>query len=424
MARLRRSASPRLALIVLTAIGTIGFVDRIVVNALVEPLKAEFDLSDAQIGLLGFAYAALNITLGVVIARLSESRRRLTFTAIGTFLWSLAATASGLVTSWGQLLAARIAVGVGEAVGLPANQSVVADYFPPHRRASAMSILLLAPPIGAFIGLAGGGYVAQVWGWRWAFIVTGLPGILLALAVWLFVAEPPRGAHDASADDTVPSTWATARRLWQVRSARHLVIGSSLAALMGFGLLAFMPALLSRKFGMSTGEAGLTTALMATIPAAIAIGGGGFVADRLAPRFPSIYAWLPGWSLLLSFPVYALAVTRDDLWTMIALMLVSTLLQFNYLGLTTGTVANLVHHRMRATTNALTNVLGGLAGGIGPLMIGAGSDLLAESGRTPGIALGLSMAGCSAIYLWAGAHYLLARRTISTDLSDVRDGRI
>lgn len=140
-----RSKSPALALGILTAIGTIGFVDRIVVNALVEPLKAEFGLSDAQIGLLGFAYAALNITLGVVIARLAESRRRLTFTAIGTFLWSLAATASGLVANWPQLLAARIAVGVGEAVGLPANQSVVADYFPPKRRASAMSILLLAP---------------------------------------------------------------------------------------------------------------------------------------------------------------------------------------------------------------------------------------------------------------------------------------
>ncbi|MFN6934020.1 MAG: spinster family MFS transporter [Tsuneonella sp.] len=419
-----RSYSPGFALLVLTAIGTIGFVDRIVVNALVEPLKAEFDLSDAQIGLLGFAYAALNITLGVVIARLAESRRRLTFTAIGTFLWSLAATASGLVSSWPQLLAARIAVGVGEAVGLPANQSVVADYYPPNRRATAMSILLLAPPIGAFIGLAGGGYIAQIWGWRWAFIVTGVPGILLALVVWLFVREPGRGVHDATTDDSVPPTWSVVRRLWDIRSARHLVAGSSLAALMGFGLLAFMPALLSRRFGLSTGEAGLTTALMATIPAAIAIGGGGFVADRLAGRFPRIYGWLPGVSLLLSFPVYAFAVTRDDLWSLIAAIFVSTILQFNYLGLTTGIVANLMHHRMRATANALTNILGGLAGGIGPLMIGLGSDRLASAGYAPGLALALSMAGCAAIYLWAGGHYMFATRTIADDLADAREGRV
>lgn len=419
-----RSTSPRRALFLLTAIGTIGFVDRIVVNALVEPLKAEFALSDAQIGLLGFAYAALNISLGVIVARLAESRRRLTFTAVGTFLWSLAATASGLVTTWGQLLAARIAVGVGEAVGLPANQSVIADYYPPHRRASAMSILLLAPPIGAFIGLAGGGYIAQIWGWRWAFIVTGVPGLLLALLVWLLVSEPQRGVHDANTDDNVPSTWAVVRRLWDVRSARHLVAGSSLAALMGFGLLAFVPALLSRRFGLTTGEAGLATALMATVPAALAILGGGFIADRFADRFPRIYAWLPGMSLLLAFPVYALAITRSDLWTLIALILVSTLLQFNYLGMTTGTVANLLHHRMRATANALTNVLGGLAGGIGPLMIGWGSDRLSDAGYDTGQALALSMAACAAIYLWAGAHYMLGARTIAGDLAAVREGRI
>jgi MFS family permease len=419
-----RSASPGRALFLLTAIGTVGFVDRIVVNALVEPLKDEFGLSDAQIGLLGFAYAALNISIGVIVARLAESRRRLTFTAVGTFLWSLAATASGLVSTWGQLLAARIAVGVGEAVGLPANQSLVADFYPPHRRASAMSILLLAPPIGAFIGLAGGGYIAQVWGWRWAFIVTGVPGLLLALLVWMLVAEPVRGAHDAHADDRVPSAWAVVRRMWDIRGARHLVAGSSLAALMGFGLLAFMPALLSRRFDLSTGEAGLATALMATVPAALAIAGGGFVADRLAGRFPRIYGWLPGVSLLLAFPVYALAVTRGDLWTLVALILVSTLLQFNYLGMTIGTVANLMHHRMRATSNALTNILGGLAGGIGPLMIGAGSDELAAAGYDTGQALALSMAACAAIYLWAGTHYLLGARTIAADLAAVREGRI
>lgn len=419
-----RSLSPKRALFLLTAIGTVGFVDRIVVNALVEPLKDEFGLSDAQIGLLGFAYAALNISIGVIVARLAESRRRLTFTAVGTFLWSLAATASGLVSTWGQLLAARIAVGVGEAVGLPANQSLVADFYPPHRRASAMSVLLLAPPIGAFIGLAGGGYIAQVWGWRWAFIVTGVPGLLLAALVWALVAEPERGTHDAHTDDSVPSTWAVVRRLWNIRSARHLVAGSSLAALMGFGLLAFMPALLSRRFGLTTGEAGLATALMATVPAALAIAGGGFLADRLAGRFPRIYGWLPGVSLLVAFPVYALAVTRGDLWTLIALILVSTLLQFNYLGMTTGTVANLMHHRMRATSNALTNILGGLAGGIGPLMIGAGSDELAATGYDTGQALALSMAACAAIYLWAGAHYLLGARTIAADLAAVREGRI
>ena len=156
MSRLRRH-SPALALTLLTLIGLIGFVDRIVVNALVEPLKAEFGLSDAQIGLLGYAYSALNIVLGVVIARHAERRRRLTFTTVGTLLWSIAATACGFVHGWYQLLAARIAVGVGEAVGLPANQSLVADFFPPERRATAMSVLLLAFLMVVTLGYLGTG---------------------------------------------------------------------------------------------------------------------------------------------------------------------------------------------------------------------------------------------------------------------------
>ena len=419
-----RRHSPAFALTILTAIGTIGFVDRIVVNALVEPLKDEFKLSDAQIGLLGFAYAALNILIGVGIARIAESRSRMKLTAIGTLLWSIAATACGYVQTWPQLLAARIAVGVGEAVGLPGNQSLVADFYPPAKRASAMSILLLAPPIGAFIGLAGGGYVAQIWGWRWAFIVTGVPGIALALVAWLLVAEPQRGKHDRETEDDVPPVKAVLRRMWNIRSARHLIAGSSLAALMGFGLLAFMPALLTRRFGLPIGEAGLYTALIATVPAAIAIAGGGILADRLAKRIPAIYALLPGVSLLLAFPLYGLAVTRGDFALLVALIMLSTLLQFNYLGLTTGTMQNLMHPRMRATANALTNILSGLAGGIGPVVIGWGSDRLAAAGYAPGRALALSMACAGVVYLWAAAHYFLGARSIAADLEAVREGRV
>ena len=171
-----RRDSPWLALTILTGIATVGFIDRIVVNVLVEPLKAEFGLTDTQIGLLtGLAFAVLNVGLGIFIARLAERRRRLTLIVAGTLAWSVATALCGMVTNWVHLLFARIGVGVGEAVGLPSNQSVVADYFPPHRRATAMSILLLAPPIGAFLGAAGGALVAQAYGWRMAFFAAAVP---------------------------------------------------------------------------------------------------------------------------------------------------------------------------------------------------------------------------------------------------------
>lgn len=422
MRSLRRN-SPTLALIVLTAIGTIGFIDRVVVNALVEPLKDEFRLNDEQIGWLGFAYSSLNIVLGVFIARLAESRRRLTFTAIGTLLWSAAATLSGTVGNWYQLLAARVAVGIGEAVGLPANQSVVADYFPPNRRASAMSILLLAAPLGAMIGLAGGGYVAQAWGWRWAFIVTGLPGILLALIVWLFVKEPVRGGHDTVVDEAVPPLRAVLVRMWRLRSVKHLVLGSALASAVGFGLIAFFSALMTRRFGLPVGEAGLMTALCASLPAAVSVALGGTIADRLAPRMRASYARFPALCLLLAAPLFALAMTRSDFATLFALSALSTLLLFTFLGPTAGTIQNLLDPRMRATGHALVNIFSGMVGGLGPVIVGWLSDRLAADGLPSDQALGYAMAATALMSWWAAAHYLRAARTLDADLAAVRELR-
>jgi predicted MFS family arabinose efflux permease len=422
MSRLRRH-SPALALILLTMIGTIGFIDRIVVNALVEPLKDEFGLSDAQIGLLGFAYSALNIVIGVFIARLAESRRRLTFTAIGTLLWSVAATASGYTNTWYQLLAARVAVGVGEAVGLPANQSVVADYFPPNRRASAMSILLLAAPLGAMIGLAAGGYVAQAWGWRWAFIVTGLPGILLALIVWLLVKEPARGGHDTVIDERVPPMKAVIARMARLKSVKHLVMGSALASMVGFGLIAFLSALMTRRFGLPVGEAGLMTALAASVPAAISVALGGTIADRLAPRFPGSYGQFPALCLLLAAPLFAIAMTRSDFASFFALSALSTLFLFTFLGPTAGTIQNLLDPRMRATGHALVNIFTGMVGGLGPVVVGWLSDRLAAGGLPSDRALGYAMAATALMSWWAAAHYWRAARTLNDDLAAVRELR-
>jgi predicted MFS family arabinose efflux permease len=423
LSRLRRH-SPGFALAIITLIGLIGFVDRIVVNALVEPLKAEFGLSDAEIGLLGFAYSALNIVLGVIVARMAESRRRLTFTAVGTLLWSIAATACGFVNGWYQLLAARIAVGVGEAVGLPANQSLVADFYPPHRRATAMSVLLLAAPLGAFVGLAGGGYVAQVWGWRWAFIVTGLPGLLLAAIVWLFLAEPVRGGHDTITDDAVPPIRAVLARFVVLKSLKHFVIGSSLGSMVGFGLIAFLSALITRRFGLPVGLAGLTTALISSFPAALSTILGGVAADRLAPRMRASYALVPAVGLLIAAPLYVVAFTRESFVPFVIFTMLAALFQFVYLGVNAGTQQNMMHPRMRATANALTNIVSGLIGGLGPLIIGSLSDFLAARGMPSHIALGSAMAGGGLLSLWAAGHFLLAARTVGSDLQTVREGRL
>lgn len=419
-----RSHSPALALAILTAISTIGFVDRIVVNALVEPIREEFGLSDAQIGLLGLAYSVLNVILGIFVARIAERKRRMSLIALGTLLWSIAAAACGLVRTWPQLLLGRVGVGIGEAVGLASNQSVLSDYFRPERRATAMSVLLLAPPLGAFIGLAGGGLIAQAWGWRMAFVVTALPGFVLAALAYLFVAEPERGQHDPFASKDVPPIRAVFRRFAELPSARHLVAGSVLASLVGFGLNAFFAALIMRRFGLPIGEAGLYAGLIASLPASLSIVGGGILADRLAGRVPASYALVPAVCLLLAAPLFALAITRDELVPLLALVGLSTLLQFSYLGMTFGTLQNMMHPRMRATANAFIGIVFGFAGGLGPLLVGTLSDRFSASGIAPGVALAWAMACAAIIYWWSSAHYFLAARSVGADLARVREGRI
>jgi len=418
-----RRDSPWLALTILTAISTVGFIDRIVMNVLAVPIKAEFRLSDTQVGLMtGFAFSVLNATLGIVVARYAERGRRLTLIAVGTLLWSLATGACGLVTSFVQLLLARVGVGVGEAVGLPAAQSVLADYFPPGRRASAMSVFLLAPPVGAFLGSAGGGWVAQEWGWHAAFYLASLPGLVLAALAWWFVAEPPRGRHDAEASAEVPSIGAVLGRLLKLRSARQLLIGSTLASMVGFGLNAFLVFVFVRKFAMPLAQAAFYSGLIGSLPGAIAVLAGGRIADALGAKNPAAYVYVPGVALLIGGPLYMLGITRDSIAALFALLFVAALFQYAYLGVTFGVFQNLLHSRMRATGYALLNVVYGLVGqGLGTVLVGAVSDRLAPRyGSAQGLVYALLLV--SLIYLWAGAHYLLAGRHLRADLARVREG--
>ena len=417
-----RRDSPWLALILLTAIATVGFIDRIVMNVLAVPIQAEFQLSDTQVGLLtGLAFAVLNVVLGIAVARYAERGRRLSLIAVGTLLWSFATAACGMVTSWVQLLLARIGVGVGEAVGLPAAQSVISDYFPPERRATALGVFLLAPPIGAFLGSAGGSWIGQEYGWREAFFIATIPGVVLALLAWMLIAEPPRGRHDPGAGDEVPSLGAVFRRLVGLKSARQLLAGSTLASMVGFGLNSFMAFLLVRKFEFSLAEAGLFAGLLASLPGAISVVAGGRLADRFGASNPAAYARIPGLCLLVAAPIYIVAITQDDVALLLGLVFVAALFQYTYLGVTFGVFQNLLHPRMRATGSALLNATYGLIGqGLGPLMVGWLSDRLApDNGAGNGLAY--AMAITAGLYFWAATHYLLAARHVGGDLAAMRE---
>lgn len=416
-----RRDSPWLALILLAAITTVGFIDRIVVNVLVEPIKGEFRLSDAQVSLMATAFTVLNVGAGLVIARFAERMRRLTLISAGTLLWSAATAACGWAMGWAQLLAARMGVGLGEAIGLPSNQSVVSDYFPPNKRGFAISVLMLAPPVGAFIGFVGGGLIAQEFDWRFTFLIAAVPGLLLGVLAWAFIAEPPRGRHDAASSAEVPPMTGVLRRLFGLPSARHLVIGSGLAAMLGFGLNYFFTSLMIRKFELGLAQAGLYSGLIASLPAALSVLGTGWLADRLSTRFPGAYALIPALCLLVGGPLYVLAITRDHLPLLLGLISVTAFLTFGYLGVTYAALQNLMHPRMRVTAYAMLNVVYGVASALGPLLLGVLSDRMALSfGPAQGLAVAMAIGG--GLYVWAGVHYLLAARRLAADQASIALG--
>lgn len=415
-----RSNSPWFALIVLTGISTVGFIDRIVVNVLVEPIKAEFALTDTQVSFMGTAFAVLNIGLAVLVARYAERVTRVPLIAFGTFLWSIATAVCGLAGSWFGLLAARMGVGVGEAVGLPGNQSVVADYFPPSRRGLAISVLLLSPPIGAFVGFVGGGWVAQTYDWRMTFMIAAVPGLVLAAIAYLFVAEPPRGQHDKVANSDVPPLSAVMKRLFGLASARHLVIGSALAAMFGFGLNYFFTSLMMRQFSVGIAEAGLYAGLIASLPAAVSVVASGWLGDKFGAKNPAAYALIPALCMLVGGPFYAFAISQESLGMLLALVSIATFLNFGYLGITFAALQNLMHPRMRATASALLSGVYGVSGALGPILLGWMSDSFAVTrGEARGLAMAMAVTGL--LYLWAAAHYLLAARRLRADMASISD---
>ncbi len=414
-----RKASPTLALVVIASIATVGFIDRIVVNVLVEPVKAEFDLSDTQVSLMAWAFALLNIVAGLVVARIAERVRRLTLISFGAIFWSVATAACGWAGSWVQLLVARMGVGLGEAIGLPGNQSVVADYFPANRRGFAISCLLLSPPLGAFIGFVGGGWIAQEFGWRMTFLIAAIPGLVMGFVAWFFIAEPKRGQHDPGASEDVPPISAVFARLFRLPSTRNLVIGSALAAMLGFGLNFFFASLMVREFGVGLAEAGLYAGVIASLPAALSVVGSGWLGDRLGAKNPRAYALIPAVSLAIGAPLYAFAITRTDLSQLLGLVSIATFLNFGFLGITYATLQNLMHPRMRATAAAILNGVYGVAGGLGPSLLGLLSDgLSTEYGAARGLAIAMGISGLG--YLWASAHYFMAARRLPADMDSVR----
>lgn len=412
-----RRARPHYVLAVLVLVYAVNFIDRNLLPILLEPIKQELGATDTQMGwLIGFAFAVFYTLAGIPLARLADHGSRRGLMSIGIAFWSLMTAASGLVGSYGQLAVARIAVGVGEASATPAAHAMIADLFPPRRRARALSIYSTGANFGVLFGLLLGGLIQQRFGWRAAFVLIGLPGLLIALLVRATLPEPRRGEAEGLADPGVaPDVTTTLRHLASLATFRHLAIASGLYGICCYGLVAWAPAFLMRVHALGPAETGLKSGLAIGLAGAVGTVSIGILTDRLVERDRRWLLWIPAAAAAIQIPFHALFVFSATADAAILALVPICFLNgiFGALGYTLA--QGLAPVRMRAMASATLLFFLNIVGmGLGPMVVGWLNDGLAAT-HGPA-AIRISMLTLLAANVGGIVHSLFAARTIEREL--------
>ncbi|WP_317932341.1 MFS transporter [Halioxenophilus sp. WMMB6] len=412
-------------LAILVAVYTLNFVDRQILSILLEPIKNEMGFSDSALGFLtGFGFALFYATLGIPMAMWADRSNRRNIVALSLAIWSAMTALSGLVQNFWQLAIARIGVGVGEAGCSPASHSMIADLYSRETRATALGFYALGIPLGVLFGFITGGWINQYFGWRAAFFVVGLPGILLALMVRWTVAEPQRGQSDqltegkAAVGDSepAPTVIQVVNTLMQKKAFVHMALGGSLTAFVGYGVFSWVPSFLIRSHAMATGEIGTWLGLILGIPGGVGILLGGYLADKLGKRDTRWYLWIVSAALVLAFPFSLGVYSADSKWLCLTFLIAPVVLGNFYQATTFAQTQGMVPLRMRATAAAILLFIFNIIGlGLGPQLIGVVSDMLAA--RFEDESLRYSLLLFSSFNLWAAYHYFQAGKLLPLESS-------
>jgi MFS family permease len=418
-------------LFILFAVYGLSYVDRQILSILLEPIRKEFNFGDTEMGLLsGVAFALFYATLGVPIARFADRSSRVNIITGALLLWSAATALTGKATTFTHLLLARIGVGVGEAGCNPSAYSIISDYYPQKQRATAQSIYSLGVYFGQFLGYVAAGYVAHEYGWRAAFYVVGIPGIVLAVIVKMTLREPPRGFSEPAGyvPSDPPRMRAVLKKLVLLPAFRNLSFASGLHALVAYGLNNYYSAFLMRSHGMSLAETSTALAIITLTGGLAGTYLGGKLSDVFSQRKggdPRYQMWVPAWALLINIPVWLAALLLPGKYVVMVLMVPAIALGATYLGPSISATHQLVGVRERAVSGALLLFVLNLIGlGLGPTLTGIISDALRDSYVAGGMELeaaradGLKYALCimSIANIWSAFHYFRAGSTLREDI--------
>jgi len=392
-----------------------------ILAASVQAIKKEFGASDFQMGMLtGIPFALFYSFLGIPIAAWADRSSRRNVLGLAVATWSAMTALCGMAVNFAMLFTARIGTAIGEAGGSPPSHSLISDYFPKSRRGTAFSIYALAVPIGTSLGAAFGGWGNQHLGWRMTFVTVGLPGVLLALFVWLTVKEPPRGMSDgvgqAAAKAKAPGLLEVLGYLWMRSSFRHLSLAAALHSVVWYASGAFNNAFLQRSHAMSVSQAGYWIAILAAI-AGFGTFLGGVVADRLSVRRHDRrwYMWVPGIATLLCVPFQFLAYLSPNLSVVLPSFVGLMFMAAVFFGPSFAMTQSLATLRMRSVATSVLLFIQTLIGnGLGPAVTGYISDWLRPSVQTDSLRYALVIIGV--VNIWAALHYLIGARTLRQDL--------
>ncbi len=402
-------------LVVLTLVYAVNIADRFSISALIDPIRTELQLSDGGVGFLtGVSLGVFYVTMGIPIAALADRASRRNIIAIALAVWSLMTAASGLARNYGQLLVARFGVGIGEAGGTPPSTSILADNFPEARRPMALAVYALGASLGAYLGTSAAALIAQRYGWRTALLVLSIPGLVLALIVWLTIGEPRRGQLDVGAPkdpDMQPTFRVTLRFVMANREVSHLIAGGTVATLWSWGLMWWMPTYLQRAHGLTTGEAG---ALLG--PMHLFAGTGGsllawwLMGRKVATNSRYVARWLTLITVLGTIPSIVVC-TPVSLSTATTLLWVFVPTVYFFIGPVLGVLQNVVPPHMRATTCAILIFAANVANlVIAPQVIGWLSDgfMLIAPSRAESLRYSLLLLAPTGF--WAAWHFWRAER--------------
>jgi MFS family permease len=424
-------------LFILFAINLLNFYDRYIFGALAEPIRKEWALSDSQIGWLATAFTLLYAIVGVPLGRLSDRWKRPQILSWGVAVWSILTAASGLAWNFGSMFVARLGVGVGEAACAPAANSLIGDLYPAARRSRALAFFMLGLPLGGFLGTFLSGHLAVAFGWRSAFYIAGVPGLLLAVFA-LRVPDPPRGGAESS-----PSAgrafeglsfgapyWAVLR----IPTMRWIIVSGALFNFNMYAVATFLPAYLSRYHALDLKQSNTTASILLGVTGVLGLLLGGWAGDRVAQvRGNGRLLVCAVSALIMAVFIYvALNQAPGQVLLFVLLMGIGSTVGYVYYAGVYATIQDLVRPSLRGTGMALYFLVMYLLGGsFGPVLTGKLSDYFARHAMAAAgastvnenfRALGLHSAMyviplCSALLT---AVLLCAARTVPRDLSELQ----